>query len=89
MKKNYFRTTGWQIFFIAEFIALIISVAITVTPGKFSSSNGFGYLFFENPGFFESLFINFLATNVLLVIVGLIIIYLTKRDINKSKKKSI
>ena len=85
MKKLFSKIAVWKVILFVEFIALIIAAAMVITPGKLPSSKGLVYQFFDNPTFIESIFINFLFTNIVLAIIAAILLILVNRDSKKSK----
>ena len=73
-KKQYpdWVETPLGIFVVVEFIALLIALALPVTPSKTGSNMDIASLFIEDPGYLENVLVSFLFTNVLIGVIGLL-----------------
>jgi hypothetical protein len=76
------RTTAWKIVAILEWAALLIALAMPITPSKTGSDFSLADWFFEDPSYLQEVLVYFILTNLLLgvlVLVALIIIWREKR----------
>lgn len=55
-----------------EFMALLIGLAIPITPSKTGSDGSLAEWFIDDPGYLEEVFVYFVLTNVLLGLLLLI-----------------
>ena len=60
-----------QVILLLEFMALLIGLAMPVTPSKTGSDASLAEWFFDEPGYLQEVFVYFVFTNILLgVILG-------------------
>lgn len=67
---------------IIEFIALLIALAMPITPSKTGGDNDLAKYFIENPSYLEKVFVAFIITNLLfglLALVAFISVQISKR----------
>ena len=57
---------------VLEFIALLISLAMPITPSKTGGDNDLAKYFIEDPSYIEKVFVAFIMTNLLFVVIALI-----------------
>jgi hypothetical protein len=72
MEKENIKLTAWKIIFLIESAAVMIALAMTITPSKTGSDWSPVELFFENPSFWQDVLIHFIAVNLLIGIFALI-----------------
>lgn len=76
------RWTAWRIVAILEWIALLIALAMPVTPSKTGGDFSFADWFFAGPSYLQEVLVYFVLTNLILgvlVVIALIIIWKEKR----------
>ena len=74
------KWTRWKAFLLVEWIALLIGLAMPITPSKTGGDFSLGDWFFENPNYFQEVLIYFLFTNLLIVALGLIAVFVSRKD---------
>ena len=84
-KKQYpdWVETPLGIFVVVEFIALLIALALPVTPSKTGSNMDIASLFIEDPGYLENVLVAFVVTNLLIgaiALVAIVYIHFRKDD---------
>ncbi len=57
---------------LLEFIALLIGLAMPITPSKTGGDFSFADWFFEDPTYLQEVFVYFIGTNLLIGILGLV-----------------
>ncbi len=57
---------------VLEFIALLIALAMPITPSKTGGDNDLAKYFIEDPSYIEKVFVAFIMTNVLIGIIALV-----------------
>jgi hypothetical protein len=62
--------TVWHGLFLAEVLAVVIALAMTITPSKTGSDTGVAGHFFDDPTFVQELFVNLVISNVMMVLVA-------------------
>jgi len=85
MEKKEKDLTWWQIVLLVEVVALFISLAMTFGPSKTRSNWSPAQLFFENPNYWEVIFVYFIFTNILIGILALIAAFYIWRENKKNK----
>ncbi len=71
-----------RIILLVEFVALLIGLAMPITPSKTGGDFSFADWFFEDPSYLQEVFVYFVMTNLLigiLVLVAFVIIRLQNR----------
>ncbi|UCC47377.1 MAG: hypothetical protein JSV41_07650 [Gemmatimonadota bacterium] len=77
--------TVWEIILIVEFIALLIGLAMPITPSKTGGDFSLADWFFDDPSYFQEVLVYFLLTNLvlgLLALTALAYTYLERRRQN-------
>jgi hypothetical protein len=74
------KWTAWKSFLIVEWIALLIGLAMPITPSKTGSDFSFADLFFEDPNYFQEVLVYFLLGNLLLGVLALIVVIVMRKD---------
>jgi hypothetical protein len=72
--------TRWKSLLIVEWIALLIALAMPITPSKTGGDFSFADLFFEDPNYFQEVLVYFLVGNLLLGVLALIVMIVIRRD---------
>jgi hypothetical protein len=85
--QGEFRLTAWKIFLIVEWVALLIGLAMPITPSKTGGDFDFADLLFENPGYLQKALVDFLVVNVLIGVLALIFLLLWWRQRRKAGSK--
>lgn len=57
---------------IIEFIAVLIALAMPITPSKTGGDNDLAKYFIEDPSYIEKVFVAFIVTNLLFAVIALI-----------------
>lgn len=65
------RFTAVHAFLLIEFVALLIGVAMAITPSKTGSDSSIADYFFDEPTFLQEFAINFLFTNAILLVLAI------------------
>lgn len=81
------KWTPWKSFLIVEWIALLIGLAMPITPSKTGGDFSFADLFFEDPNYFQEVVVNFLLANLLLGVLALMVVIVIRRDKRSGKDK--
>lgn len=71
-EKTARELTVLKIVFLVEFMALLIGLAMPITPSKTGGDFSFADWFFEDPSYLQEVLVYFIMTNVLIGILGLI-----------------
>jgi hypothetical protein len=74
------KWTPWKSFLIVEWIALLIGLAMPITPSKTGGDASFADLFFEDPNYFQEVLVYFLLGNLLLGVLALIVVVIVRRE---------
>ncbi len=61
-----------KIVFLVEFVALLIGLAMPITPSKTGGDFSFADWFFEDPSYLQEVLVYFVMTNLLIGILGLV-----------------
>jgi len=72
----------WKLVLILEWIALLIGLAMPITPSKTGSDFSMADWFYEDPSYLQEVLVYFLLTNLfigVLALIALVIIYVEKR----------
>jgi hypothetical protein len=72
----------WKFVLILEWIALLIGLAMPITPSKTGSDFSMADWFFQEPSYLQEVLVYFLLSNLLLgilALIALVIIYFEKR----------
>lgn len=64
--------TVLKIVFLVEFVALLIGLAMPITPSKTGGDFSFADWFFEDPSYLQEVLVYFVMTNLLIGILGLV-----------------
>jgi hypothetical protein len=70
----------WQAFLGIQFIALLIGLAMPITPLKTGGRADMARYFFENPGYVHEALVWYLATNLLIALIAVIAVIWVRRD---------
>ncbi len=70
--------TVLKIIFLLEFMALLIGLAMPITPSKTGGDFSFADWFFENPSYLQEVLVYFILTNLLLGLLGLVALLLVR-----------
>ncbi len=60
------RWTFWKIVLVLEWIALLIALAMPITPGKTGGDFSFADLVLDEPGYLQEVLVYFVLTNLIL-----------------------
>ena len=64
--------TVWHGLLLAEGAALMIALLMPITPSKIGSGRGIAHHLIPDPSYLEQVFLYFLLTNLLILIIGAI-----------------
>lgn len=70
--------TVLKIIFLLEFMALLIGLAMPISPSKTGGDFSFADWFFENPSYLQEVLVYFILTNLLLGLLGLVALLLVR-----------
>lgn len=70
----------WQAFLGIQFIALLIGLAMPITPLKTGGRADMARYFFENPGYVHEALVWYLATNLLIALIAVIAVIWVRRE---------
>jgi hypothetical protein len=70
----------WQAFLGIQFLALMIGLAMPITPLKTGGRADMARYFFENPGYLHEALVWYLATNLLIVLIAAIAVIQVRRS---------
>ncbi len=73
MTQEENKFTIWHGLLLAEFTAVLISLAMVISPGKTGSGRGIAHHFFPEPTFWQEFLVNFILTNILFLVIGIAI----------------
>jgi len=74
----------WQAFLGIQFMALLIGLAMPITPLKTGGRANMASYFFENPGYVHEALVWYLATNLLIALIGVIAVISVRRSNRKN-----
>jgi hypothetical protein len=60
----------WHGLFLVEVIAVVIGIAMTITPSKTGSKYGVAGHFFDEPTIIQEFLVNFVSVNVVMVVLA-------------------
>jgi hypothetical protein len=72
------RWSIWKFVLIIEWIALLIGLAMPITPSKTGSSFSLADWFFDDPSYLQEVLVYFLFTNLLIGVLALIAVVIIK-----------
>jgi hypothetical protein len=75
----------WQAFLGIEAVLILVAVATVLTPSKTGGRARAAELFFENPGFLHEALVWFVAGNILVALLGVIVVISVRRS-NRRKR---
>jgi len=79
------KLSVWEIVLILEFIALLIGLAMPITPSKTGGDLSLADWFFEDPSYLHKVLVYFLLTNLILGLLTLVAVgytYIERRRRN-------
>ena len=71
--------TPAKLILLAEFFALLIGLVTPIMPSKTGATRGVAHLFFAEPSYLQEVLVNFLGTNLMMAIIGIICIVGVRR----------
>jgi hypothetical protein len=74
------KWTWWKSLLIVEWIALLIALAMPITPSKTGGDASLADLVFEDPNYFQEVLVYFLVGNLLLGMLALIVVIVMRKD---------
>lgn len=80
--------TVLKIVFLLEFLALLIGLAMPITPSKTGGDFSFADWFFEDPSYLQEVLVYFVATNLLIGILVLIAYVMVKVENRRREARS-
>lgn len=78
MSNGTERFTFWHGLFLAEGAALMIALLMPKTPSKTGSDRGLADHLISNPSYLQEVFVYFILTNILLLIIAIIVWFWVK-----------
>ena len=73
MSENGEKWAAWKAVLILEWIALLIGLAMPITPSKTGSDFSMADLFFEDPTYLQEVLVYFLLTNALFGVLAVVV----------------
>ena len=70
--NNPIENKDWEVYLLIEFILIVISFVIPISPSKTGSDKSLVDWFYDNPTFFEKVLINFLLLHLLALVIFII-----------------
>ncbi len=64
--------TIWHGLLLSQCVALVIGLAMPITPNKSGSDFSMADPFFENPTYLQEVLVYYIMTNLLLAVLGLV-----------------
>ncbi len=64
--------TPFGVLLIIEFIALLIALALPITPSKTGGDNDLAKYFIEDPTYLEKVLVAFIVTNLLIGVIAVV-----------------
>jgi hypothetical protein len=80
------RWTVLKSLLILEWIALLIGLAMPITPSKTGGDFSFADWFFEDPTYLQEVLVYFVMTNLLMGVLALVVLLMIQWD--KRRKRS-
>ncbi len=74
------RWTVWKIVLMLEGVALLIGLAMPITPSKTGGDFSLADWFFEDPSYLQEVLVYFLFTNLVLAVLVLIALLLLRSE---------
>lgn len=78
----------WQAFLGIQFLALMIGLAMPITPLKTGGRADMARYFFESPGYLHEVLVWYLATNLLIALIAAIAVIQVRRSNRKKHADS-
>ena len=73
MSNSPERFTVWHGLLLAEVSALSIALLMPITPSKTGSDRGLAHFIINEPSYLEQVFVYFVVTNLLMLLLGVAI----------------
>ncbi|MBL1214560.1 MAG: hypothetical protein HND52_14485 [Ignavibacteriae bacterium] len=67
--KKLKRNKDWQAYLLIEFILILISFIIPISPSKTGSGKGIASWFLNDPTYIEKVIVNFILLHLLVLII--------------------
>jgi hypothetical protein len=77
--------TKWKIVLLLEFMALLIGMAMPITPSKTGSDFSLAEWFFQAPNYAQEVLVYFVLTNAVMVVLGFIAWVSVRADRRKGR----
>lgn len=72
--------TPAKLLLFAEGLALLIGMVTPITPSKTGATRGIPHLFFAEPSYLQEVLVDFLAVNLVMAIIAIIVIVSVRRE---------
>jgi len=70
----------WRLVLVLEWIALLIGLAMPITPSRTGGDFSFADWFFDDPHYLQEVLVYFLLTNLFIGILALIALVIIRRE---------